>query len=162
MAWLKILSIEGVETAQKKAFRQFLNPVRSVPPLGMRDAVDNQQTYAQFVGRAHSMPSKLIRPLSFATWVNQSSKWFGLHRDSEDQASVCCVSVARCGHGHTASLTVLSTFDRYGPRQSKSTAYNEKGKLNIEVKFAPFSCTRRRSPLHVSAFAPSDDFHQTE
>ncbi|KAN0077258.1 3' exoribonuclease family, domain 1 domain containing protein [Tylopilus felleus] len=36
----------------------------------------------------------------------------------------------------------------YGPRQSKSTTYNEKGRLNIEVKFAPFSCTRRRSPLH--------------
>ncbi|KAF8136387.1 3' exoribonuclease family, domain 1-domain-containing protein [Boletus edulis] len=36
----------------------------------------------------------------------------------------------------------------YGPRQSKSTTYSEKGKLNIEVKFAPFSCTRRRYPLH--------------
>ncbi|EIN07338.1 ribosomal protein S5 domain 2-like protein [Punctularia strigosozonata HHB-11173 SS5] len=34
----------------------------------------------------------------------------------------------------------------YGPRQSKSTSYSEKGKLNVEVKFAPFSCTRRRVP----------------
>ncbi|KAJ4487997.1 3' exoribonuclease family, domain 1-domain-containing protein [Lentinula aciculospora] len=35
----------------------------------------------------------------------------------------------------------------YGPRQSKNTTYNEKGKLNVEVKFAPFSCERRRTPL---------------
>ncbi|TDL24783.1 mRNA transport regulator 3 [Rickenella mellea] len=35
----------------------------------------------------------------------------------------------------------------YGPRQSRSTTYNEKGKLNVEVKFAPFSCTRRRAPM---------------
>ncbi|KAJ3757854.1 3' exoribonuclease family, domain 1-domain-containing protein [Lentinula raphanica] len=35
----------------------------------------------------------------------------------------------------------------YGPRQSKNTAYNEKGKLNVEVKFAPFSCEHRRAPL---------------
>ncbi|KAJ4469469.1 3' exoribonuclease family, domain 1-domain-containing protein [Lentinula edodes] len=35
----------------------------------------------------------------------------------------------------------------YGPRQSKNTAYNEKGRLNVEVKFTPFSCERRRAPL---------------
>ncbi|KAF9069675.1 3' exoribonuclease family, domain 1-domain-containing protein [Rhodocollybia butyracea] len=35
----------------------------------------------------------------------------------------------------------------YGPRQSKNTTYNEKGRLNVEVKFAPFSCERRRAPL---------------
>ncbi|KAJ3733040.1 3' exoribonuclease family, domain 1-domain-containing protein [Lentinula guzmanii] len=35
----------------------------------------------------------------------------------------------------------------YGPRQSKNTAYNEKGRLNVEVKFAPYSCELRRSPL---------------
>jgi len=35
----------------------------------------------------------------------------------------------------------------YGPRQSKSTVYSEKGRLNVEVKFAPFSCTRRRVPI---------------
>jgi len=34
----------------------------------------------------------------------------------------------------------------YGPRQSKNTAYSEKGRLNVEVKFAPFSCKRRRAP----------------
>ncbi|KAF5380932.1 hypothetical protein D9615_003980 [Tricholomella constricta] len=35
----------------------------------------------------------------------------------------------------------------YGPRQSKNSAYNEKGKLNVEVKFTPFSCERRRAPM---------------
>ncbi|KAI0703626.1 mRNA transport regulator 3 [Cytidiella melzeri] len=35
----------------------------------------------------------------------------------------------------------------YGPRQSKSTTYNEKGRLNVEVKFTPFSCIRRRAPM---------------
>ncbi|KAG9226287.1 hypothetical protein CCMSSC00406_0003166 [Pleurotus cornucopiae] len=35
----------------------------------------------------------------------------------------------------------------YGPRQSKNTAYSEHGRLNVEVKFAPFSCGRRKQPL---------------
>ncbi|KAI0780839.1 ribosomal protein S5 domain 2-like protein [Trametes elegans] len=35
----------------------------------------------------------------------------------------------------------------YGPRQSKTTVYSEKGRLNVEVKFAPFSCTKRRVPI---------------
>ncbi|KAG8885364.1 hypothetical protein FRB97_001439 [Tulasnella sp. 331] len=35
----------------------------------------------------------------------------------------------------------------YGPRQAaKNAPYNELGKLNVDVKFAPFSCTRRRVP----------------
>lgn len=41
------------------------------------------------------------------------------------------------------------TSARYGPRQSRSTTYNEKGKLNVEVKFAPFSCAKRRAPIRV-------------
>jgi len=40
----------------------------------------------------------------------------------------------------------------YGPRQSKTTTYSEKGRLNVEVKFAPFSCVRRRAPLRASTF----------
>ncbi|KAJ7285800.1 3' exoribonuclease family, domain 1-domain-containing protein [Mycena rebaudengoi] len=35
----------------------------------------------------------------------------------------------------------------YGPRQSKNTAYSEIGRLNVEVKFTPFSCVRRRAPM---------------
>ncbi|KAJ7172436.1 ribosomal protein S5 domain 2-type protein, partial [Mycena filopes] len=41
----------------------------------------------------------------------------------------------------------------YGPRQSKNTAYSEMGRLNVEVKFTPFSCVRRRAPMRVSPFA---------
>ncbi|KAF5330763.1 hypothetical protein D9619_005513 [Psilocybe cf. subviscida] len=36
----------------------------------------------------------------------------------------------------------------YGPRQSKNTGFNEKGRLNVEVKFAPYSCQKRRAPMH--------------
>ncbi|KAL6305262.1 mRNA transport regulator 3 [Sparassis latifolia] len=36
----------------------------------------------------------------------------------------------------------------YGPRQSKTTVYSEQGRLNVEVKFTPFSCTHRRVPIH--------------
>ncbi|KAF8964713.1 mRNA transport regulator 3 [Flammula alnicola] len=36
----------------------------------------------------------------------------------------------------------------YGPRQSKNTSFYEKGRLNVEVKFAPFSCQKRRAPIH--------------
>ncbi|PAV23941.1 ribosomal S5 domain 2 [Pyrrhoderma noxium] len=42
----------------------------------------------------------------------------------------------------------------YGPRQSKSATYNEKGKLNVEVKFAPFSCTKRRAPMRDAEDRP--------
>ncbi|KAF5358344.1 hypothetical protein D9756_001546 [Leucocoprinus leucothites] len=35
----------------------------------------------------------------------------------------------------------------YGPRQPKNIAYSENGRLNVEVKFTPFSCRRRRAPL---------------
>ncbi|KAH9484252.1 Exosome complex component mtr3 [Psilocybe cubensis] len=35
----------------------------------------------------------------------------------------------------------------YGPRQSKNVAFHEKGRLNVEVKFAPYSCSVRRAPM---------------
>ncbi|KIK08590.1 hypothetical protein K443DRAFT_84475 [Laccaria amethystina LaAM-08-1] len=35
----------------------------------------------------------------------------------------------------------------FGPRQAKNVAFNEKGRLNVDVKFAPFSCDRRRAPM---------------
>lgn len=36
----------------------------------------------------------------------------------------------------------------YGPRQSKGATFHEKGRLNVEVKFAPYSCEKRRAPMH--------------
>ncbi|KAF9264653.1 ribosomal protein S5 domain 2-like protein [Marasmius fiardii PR-910] len=35
----------------------------------------------------------------------------------------------------------------YGPRQSKTTSYNEQGRLNVEVKFTPFSSSKRKAPI---------------
>ncbi|KAG7452493.1 mRNA transport regulator 3 [Guyanagaster necrorhizus] len=35
----------------------------------------------------------------------------------------------------------------YGPRQSKNATYNENGRLNVEVKFAPYSCEQRKAPM---------------
>ncbi|EAU88481.2 mRNA transport regulator 3 [Coprinopsis cinerea okayama7 len=35
----------------------------------------------------------------------------------------------------------------YGPRQSKNVAFHDKGRLNVELKFAPFSCPKRRAPI---------------
>ncbi|KAF9564624.1 ribosomal protein S5 domain 2-like protein [Agrocybe pediades] len=35
----------------------------------------------------------------------------------------------------------------YGPRQSKNVAFHENGRLNVEVKFAPYSCPTRRAPM---------------
>ena len=32
----------------------------------------------------------------------------------------------------------------------KNAGYSDKGKLNVEVKFAPFACERRRAPMRVS------------
>lgn len=48
------------------------------------------------------------------------------------------------------SAYCLNEASSYGPRQIKNAPYNEVGRLNVEVKFAPFSCTRRRAPLRVS------------
>lgn len=45
----------------------------------------------------------------------------------------------------------------YGPRQSTKQLpyYSEKGKLNVEVKYAPFASKRRRNPMRVrSLFIP--------
>jgi 3' exoribonuclease family, domain 1 len=62
-------------------------------------------------------------------------------------------SHARCGfpYGRHAPLAILNwPFPlRYGPRQSKSSAYHEVGRLSVEVKFAPFSSLVRRVPIRV-------------
>lgn len=45
---------------------------------------------------------------------------------------------------------ILEVIISYGPRQSKGTTFHEKGRLNVEVKFAPYSCENRRAPMHVT------------
>ena len=69
--------------------------------------------------------------------------------ETERTKIACAVSVSpfQCCE---PCLLLLECYS-YGPRQSRSSTYNEKGKLNVEVKFAPFSCTQRRAPMRVSS-----------
>lgn len=69
--------------------------------------------------------------------------------ETEHTKIACAVSVFRkisCGPRRKPDQLIS-----YGPRQSKNVSYSESGHLNVEVKFAPFSCRRRRAPLRVSA-----------
>src|SRR6266403_2426950 len=63
-------------------------------------------------------------------------------------------SHARCGSfviAHDPLGALNWTLFRYGPRQSKSSAYHEIGRLSVEVKFTPFSSLVRRVPIRVSS-----------
>ncbi|KAH0583840.1 hypothetical protein H2248_009438 [Termitomyces sp. 'cryptogamus'] len=64
--------------------------------------------------------------------------------ETERTKIACAVFVFFYFTSHTIYTT---TSFSYGPRQSKNNAYNEKGKLNVEVKFAPFSCGHRKAPI---------------
>lgn len=65
--------------------------------------------------------------------------------ENERTKIACAVLVIYRPSTETSCLIMF----RYGPRQSKNVPYYEKGKLNVEVKFAPFSCHQRRAPLRV-------------
>ena len=67
--------------------------------------------------------------------------------ETEKTKIACAVSVLE-EHLTTCGILIFH-INRYGPRQSKSSTYHEKGKLNVEVKFAPFSCAKRRAPMRV-------------
>lgn len=61
---------------------------------------------------------------------------------------------AQCTISNPSLSLLLHKGTSYGPRQSKNLGYHEKGKLNVEVKFAPFSCQKRRAPLKASLIEP--------
>jgi exosome complex component MTR3 len=67
-----------------------------------------------------------------------------ISRRSERRSLALCLSAI--SPFRAISIYILGSSS-YGPRQSKNTAYSEKGRLNVEVKFAPFSCKRRRTPI---------------
>ncbi|CCM02378.1 uncharacterized protein FIBRA_04473 [Fibroporia radiculosa] len=67
-------------------------------------------------------------------------------RASGDIRPICLISQAN-GSAYIETERTKIACAVYGPRQSKTTVYNENGRLNVEVKFAPFSCTRRRAPI---------------
>ncbi|KAG9318515.1 3' exoribonuclease family, domain 1-domain-containing protein [Chiua virens] len=112
--------------AQKNLSLLSLNQTTTNPPSRLCGAAGSWPIYARSVrSRADSClsadPSQVLEP-GLISQANGSA-----YIETEKTKLACAV---------------------YGPRQSKSTTYNEKGKLNVEVKFSPFSCTRRRSPLH--------------
>lgn len=69
--------------------------------------------------------------------------------------------LAPCALWCSFSSSTHLFVSRYGPRQSKNTAYSEMGRLNVEVKFTPFSCVRRRAPMRVSAMHIARDLTPT-
>lgn len=91
-------------------------------------------------------PDGLDRPTN---GVDQSGERLGIYRDGRYEDSMCGVRVAFRVQDHSLTL-----YQRYAPRQLKNQQYSETGKLNVEVKFAPFSCKRRRAPLRVRSNQP--------
>lgn len=49
----------------------------------------------------------------------------------------------------TSGTNLVSHISRYAPRQLKNAQYSDVGRLNVEVKFAPFSSQIRRAHLRV-------------
>lgn len=110
-----------------------------------------------------------IRPICMDIWLSPFCPSDRRHRQSCSSGSsarrtvlrtskqkrqsllVPCSSLERCTCAPWTCLSPWSSL-RYGPRQSKTTTttYSEKGRLNVQVKFAPFSCVRRRAPLRAS------------
>ena len=67
--------------------------------------------------------------------------------ETEHTKIACAVWVA-C-NSHVTQGGELDFLFSYGPRQSKSSAYHEVGRLSVEVKFTPFSSLVRRVPIRV-------------
>ena len=69
-----------------------------------------------------------------------------ISKQSTLKSHALCGSLATVMSHKGGELNFLS---RYGPRQSKSSAYHEVGRLSVEVKFTPFSSLVRRVPIRV-------------
>lgn len=106
--------------------RRINGPEESYPPVFDEDDIDDA-LYANWkVGqpRQGRLPGD-VRPIFIKPGlINQANG--SAYVETEKTKLVCAV---------------------YGPRQSKNTSYSEKGRLNVEVKFAPFSCKKRRAPI---------------
>ena len=92
-------------------------------------------------------PDGLNRPTD---GIDQSGERLRVYRDGKYEDSMFSVRTAFRIRDHSVTLG-----NRYAPRQLKNQQYSETGKLNVEVKFAPFSCKRRRAPLRVRSRQPS-------
>lgn len=91
------------------------------------------------VPSAHRNKSIVLQP----GLINQANG--SAYIENERTKIACAVLVIYRLPKETSNFIIF----RYGPRQSKNVPYYEKGKLNVEVKFAPFSCHQRRAPLRV-------------
>jgi exosome complex component MTR3 len=78
-----------------------------------------------------------------ADWARRRSVWLCLHRNGPHQAHLRRV---RAPLPPLQLLRVLThTLDSYGPKPTPPSApFNAKARLNVEVKFAPFSSGVRR------------------
>ncbi|KZT26365.1 ribosomal protein S5 domain 2-like protein [Neolentinus lepideus HHB14362 ss-1] len=106
--------------------RRINGPEESYPPL-FEDGHDVGDAYANWkVGEPRQRRSAGdVRPIFMKPGlINQANG--SAYVETEKTKLVCAV---------------------YGPRQSRNTAYSERGRLNVEVKFTPFSCTKRRAPI---------------
>ena len=111
-----------------------------------------QQTYVQYVGTSISTAaSTTTYPGSSSTRAHNTSKWLSLRRDRKDQDCLCGASLV-----HNLRLQQTNLPHSYGPRQSKNTAYSDNGRLNVEVKYTPYSSQKRKAPIRVSP--PCRDF----
>lgn len=140
--------------AQKKVFNQFMKRKRK---KSFRQRAGRKGNHA--LAEVHEISDPFVlRPsqshlhvanrvfLRSKSWSDQPGKWICIRRDRKNQTRMCNVR----------DVSILSGLRfmkecRYGPRQSKSATYIEKGKINVEVKFTPFSCKRRRAPMRVSS-----------
>ncbi|KZV91047.1 ribosomal protein S5 domain 2-like protein [Exidia glandulosa HHB12029] len=100
--------------------RRITGPEESFAPVFAQDEQSNEQQPKARVGRT----PRDIRPIFLQTGLITQANG-SAYIETERTKIACAV---------------------YGPRQLKNTPYSDKGKLNVEVKFAPFSCRTRRVP----------------
>ncbi|GJE86901.1 mRNA transport regulator 3 [Phanerochaete sordida] len=108
--------------AQSNFDRRRINgPEESFPPV----FADDEETFVKPGASRHGRAAQDIRPIFLKPGlINQANG--SAYIETEKTKIACAV---------------------YGARQSRSTTYSEKGRLNVEVKFTPFSCQRRRAPM---------------
>lgn len=143
--------------------RRVNGPEESFSPVYSSDEEDAQTVKPSQPSRKGRQPSE-IRPICTACSIALLAMLLILsvvlktglisqangssYIETERTKIACSVWVALSTHFPKNILTDM--HPRYGPRQSKATTYAEKGRLNVEVKFAPFSCKKRRAPMRVS------------
>ncbi|THH16345.1 hypothetical protein EW146_g4269 [Bondarzewia mesenterica] len=126
--------------------RRINGPEESFPPV-FDASEDDDAVYSTWkVGDPRQGRDPLdIRPIFLkAGLISQANG--SAYIETERTKVACAVSVLRCPLARFINSLVFAHAS-YGPRQSKNIAYSEIGRLNIEVKFTPFSCGRRRAPL---------------